>query len=243
MLNASRMASNIKRLRFELRKKRLIDEKSLWVLNEAANNVQIYPPDQWKLVISPEKPLEFVHAESDGRLKPDIFCFIETGNKDPWPISHLSLVLRVWCTKQDVSFRPDWDSKELEKEFDRNGSYRRVIFRCHYDCCNEGQYAPIFHLQFGGKPTEKEYFWFPHYLELPRFISPPMDLILACEFVVANFFPSTYVKLRQDSVWRSIIKESEVFLVGKYYETCKNYFNRLSENQTLLDHLSSFKYK
>ena len=242
MLNASRMACNLRRITAILQRKRLIVDSSLWVLKEAASYVQVCPPDQWELVIFPKKPVEFVQAESDDRLKPDIFCWIKTKNKNGWPISHLSLVLRIWSTKQKICFRPDWDSEEIKKKLDKMGSYKRVVFRCHFDSSSRGQYAPFFHLQFGGKPLKAEFCWFPHYLELPRFVSPPVDLILACELVVATFFPSVHSKLRQDSVWRSIIRESESFFLNTYYEICKNYFDRLSKDQTLLDHLCSFEY-
>lgn len=240
MLKANRMATNIRRLTSILKKRRLVVDKSVWILKEAASYVQTCPPDQWELVISPERSLEFVQAEADDRLKPDIFCLIKTENKGDWPISHLSLVLRVWSIRQNVSFRPDWDPEHLKNKFDEMGSYKRVIFRCHCDSCNQEQYAPIFHLQFGGKPQENEFYWFPHYVELPRFISPPIDLVLACELVVATFFPSVYTKLCQDSVWRSIIKESEMSFMSTYYKTCKNYFTPSPMEKTLLDHLSSF---
>lgn len=241
MLRAEQMARNIRRLAKILKRNRLIADKSLWVLNDAAAYVQANPPENWELVISPENPLEFMKAQSDDRLKPDIFCETKVGSKNGWPILHSSLVLRVWSVKPSVSYRATWDSGDLKETFESIGSYKRVIFRCHYDNCNEGQYAPIFHLQFGGKPNTSEYFWFPHYLELPRFTSPPMDLILACEFVVAAFFQSTYMRLRHDNVWRSIIKDSECFLMRRYYGACKNYFDGMYKDETFLDHLCSMR--
>jgi len=175
MLNAQQMATNIKRLTQMLKKNRLIVDESSWVMNEAASNVRSCPPDEWELCVSPKHPLEFVQAESDERLKPDIFCLIKTKNQDDWPISHLSVVLRVWSIRQNISFRPDWDSEEMKQKFDKIGSYKRVMFRCHFDSCSKGQYAPIYHLQFGGDPQSDEYYWFPHTLELPRHPSAPLD--------------------------------------------------------------------
>jgi len=239
MLNAERMATNIRRLVHILKKNGLIVDESLWVMKEAASNVESCPPDQWELCILPEKPLEFVQAESDDRLKPDIFCLIRVASQGDWPISHLSVVLRVWSTRQNISFRPDWDSEEVKQKFDRIGSYKRVMFRCHYDTCSHGQHAPIFHLQFGGHPRHDELYWFPHTLELPRFPSPPVDLILACELVVATFFPSVHRKLCQDGNWTSMIQESELFFMNKFYEVCKNYLNHPPQHQTLLDHICS----
>lgn len=234
------MALNIRRLATILKRNKLIADQSLWVLRDAASYVEAGTPDKWELIISPERPLEFAQAQCDDRLRPDIFCETRVERRNGWPISHLSLVLRVWSTKENISFRPDWDSAALKELFSRVGSYRRVVFRCHYDMCNEGQYAPIFHLQFGGKPNRDECCWFPHYLELPRFASPPMDLILACELVVAAFFPPIYAKLRQRSEWRSVIQESEYFLTSRYYHALRSYFDG-DMNETFLDHLCSMR--
>lgn len=239
MLNANRMAANIRRLTYELKRHRLIADQSRWVLDEAASNIQSGPPDKWEVYISPERPLEFVQAESDQRLKPDIFCNIKATNRGRWPLSLLSLVLRVWSTKPEISFRSNWDAKEVKQKLDRIHSYKRVMFRCHYDSCSQNQYAPVFHLQFGGNPKNEEFCWFPHFLELPRFPSPPIDLILACEHVVATFFPSAYRELYQNRVWISLIRESESFFMREFYDMCKKHFARVSQDQTFLGHLCS----
>lgn len=239
MLNANRMATNIRRLTHELKRHQLIVDPSRWILYEAASNIESGPPDKWEVYIHPEQPLEFVQAESDPRLKPDIFCVIKATNQDNWPVSYLRLVLRVWSTKPEISFRSNWDSEEVKQEFDGLQSYKRVMFRCHYDNCTKDQHAPIFHLQFGGDPKNGEFCWFPHFLELPHFPSPPIDLILACEHVVATFFPSAYKKLCQNSTWISLIRESESFFMRKFYEMCETHFTRVSQDQTFLEHLCS----
>lgn len=238
-MNANRMATNIKRLTYELRRHKLIVDQSIWTLDEAASNIQSGPPNKWEVYISPERPLEFVQAESDRRLKPDIFCVIKATNQSSWPVSFLRLAMRVWSTKPEISFRSNWDSEEVKQKLDNLHSYKRVMFRCHYDSCSQNQRAPIFHLQFGGKPQNWEFCWFPHFLELPRFPSPPIDLILACEHVVATFFPSAYKELSQNSTWISIIQESESFFLRGFYGMCERHFTNVSQEQTFLGHLCS----
>lgn len=235
-MNAYRMATNIRRLTYELKRHSLIRDKSRRILEEAASSVESGSSDSWELVIPPKRPLEFVEAESDKRLRPDIYCEIKATNNRAWPVTSLRLVLRVWSTNPEISFRPEWDSKLVRRDLESSQSYNRVMFRCHYDSSDPTQYAPIFHLQFGGTPRNGEYSWFPHYLELPRFTFPPVDLVLVCEQVVASFFPSTYRKLCQERKWTSIIQESEQFFMKKFYEVCSRCIDQTGDN-TLLEHL------
>jgi len=239
-MKAKRMATNITRLRGMLKKHKLVADETLWIMNEAASQVGSCPPKEWEILITPDRPVEFVRTETDDRLRPDVFCNIKATTNGTLPLSHLRLVLRVWSVTKDMSFRPDWDSNRIRQEFRRIGAFSRVMFRCHYDNCSPQQYAPIFHMHFGGDPTNGEHCWFPHFLELPRFPSPPIDLILACELVVATFFPSVHRKLMQNGAWISLIQESESFFLGEFYKTCKNYFDSKPSFSTLLDHLSSF---
>lgn len=224
---------------YELKRHKLITDQSRQILNEAASNVQSGSSDNWELVIPPEHPLEFVQAESDERLKPDIFCEIKATNNEDWPVSSLRLVLRVWSTKPEISFRQEWDSEVVKRNFESSQSYNRVMFRCHYDSSSPKQHAPIFHLQFGGTPRNGEYSWFPHFLELPRFTFPPIDLVLVCEQVVASFFPSTYRKLCQVRTWVSLIQESEQFFMKNFYEVCSRCIDQIPREHTLLGHLCS----
>jgi hypothetical protein len=236
-LKAERMASNIRRLAYILKKNQLIPSNSSMIMEEAASNVKSGTPDKWELAVPPQTPLEFSQAEKDKRLVPDIFCQIKISNQGRCPISHLNVVVRVWSIKDDYSFRPDWDSESVRQILGRKGLHKRVMFRCHYDRCSESQKAPIFHLQFSGKPQNDELYWFPHTLELPRFPSPPMDLVLACELIVATFFPSVHERLGQNGTWISLIKESESFFTSTFYKLCKEYFDAARPYQTLLEHL------
>lgn len=238
MLNAQRMATNIKRLTHILKKNQLIIDESQFVMQEAAAYVQSFPKDNWELFISPEKPLEFVQAQSDKRLRPDIFCKIKTESQDDCAVSDLGVVIRVWSTEQAVSFRPEWDSQELNRKLGTTGLPKRVMFRCHYDKRSTKEYAPLFHLQFGGVSRDDEFCWLPHNLELPRFPSPPMDLVLTCELVIATFFPYVYRRLSEDGNWTSVIKESERHFMREYFKIWGDYGPQRC-HQTLLDYLCS----
>jgi hypothetical protein len=234
------MATNIKRLAHILKTNDVITSTTRTLMEQTAYNVQSFDPEIWELSIDPSEPIEFVEAEKDRRVKPDISCSIKVNNHNAWPITDLNVLVRVWSIRANVCFRDMWDSQHVKRKLGALNSCKRVMFRCHFDRCNVGQAAPIFHLQFGGDPEENEYYWFPHNLELPRFPSQPMDLVLGCELIVATFFPTVYRNLCQDGTWISLIQESEKFFVGKFYKTCHDQISgRGSEEKTLLHHISS----
>jgi hypothetical protein len=239
-VKADRMATNVNRLAYLLKKNGVINSTALFQMQQVASNIQSFDPKKWELNIVPNESIEFAEAENDPRVKPDISCSIKVNNNNGWLITDLNVLLRVWSTRANVCFRDTWDSQHVKRKLDALGSCKRVMFRCHFDKCNLGQVAPIFHLQFGGDPEDNEYYWFPHNLELPRFPSPPIDLVLGCELIVATFFPTVYRDLCQDGTWISIIQESEKFFAGKFYKTCHDHIDRRgSEEKTLLHHISS----
>jgi len=228
------MATNLNRIAYLLKRNGIITENSRRILHQAAANVLAHPEKEWELVVYPENPIEFTVAESDDRLKPDIFCEIEASDNEDFPLSHLRLVLRVWSIQRNLSYRPQWDSINILEKLEGNHSSNRVMSRCHYDTCTKAQYAPYYHFQFHGTPRANELYWFPYTIELPHFPSPPIDLILACEIVVATFFPTTYQQLLQDGSWVNIIKESEESVLSKYFERCKFYIEDNPPHTTLL---------
>lgn len=203
---------------------------------ELAQSIRIGPGSNWELVISPDDPIIFTRAESDDRIQPDIFCEITASTNEEYPLSHLRLVLRAWSIQDTLSYRRNWDSENVMEKMRANYSINRVMSRCHYDTCSEGQYAPFYHFQFHGTPQENEVYWFPTNIDFPHFPSPPIDLILACEIVVATYFPDTYQDLLQDGNWVNLIKESEVFILSNYYKKCIAYLDNNPKNKTLLDY-------
>lgn len=231
------MSTNLNRLANLLKRKGLITQNSWRILYEVAQSIRAGSEENWELIITPDNPLQFIKAELDDRVKPDIFCEITASGNEDYPLTHLRLVLRAWSIQENLSYRPEWDSEKIMERLKEYYTIDRVISRCHYDNCSVDQYAPYYHFQFHGTPHVDELYWFPHNVELPHFPSPPIDLILACEVVVATFFPTIYYELLQKGEWRKLIKESEEFILKKYYERCKNYLDSSPPDQTLLDSL------
>jgi hypothetical protein len=182
--------------------------------------------------------MRFKPSELDSRLAPDIFCDIEGPTCVDWPHSKQKLVIRVWSLNKALSFRNDWDSGKVSDSF-TDGSSTRVMLRLHFDRSDPELEAPVFHLQIGGRPRnpQRELCWFPETVDIPRLLYPPMDLVLASEAVVANFFPSLFERLLETGEWTSLVRRSEAFLLESFYRKCHNECYQASRSsRTLLDH-------
>ena len=70
---------------------------------------------------------------------------------------------------------------------------------------------PCYHFQFGGRrlPKELGYGQFL-FVEPPRLAHPPLDAILAVDFILTNYFPNTWQKLRSENQsYRRVIEEAQ----------------------------------
>jgi len=65
-------------------------------------------------------------------------------------------------------------------------------------------------------------------------VYPPMDLILACQLVAANFFWEEYTEFRETPEWMGTLLFSQKHLLQDYYEGC---FKTINEKRPLLDYL------
>ncbi|HML22079.1 MAG TPA: hypothetical protein PKD09_10535 [Aggregatilinea sp.] len=190
----------------------------------------------WGYTIFPERPLRFKPTEPtkgfDAQV--DLFCSVRWENDNELPVEQ-DICLRVW--NQSAAYRDTWDHDRILETLCDDGrtNRNRVMLRCHFDLANIDQLGPRYHLQFGGNPREDELCWFPELINLPRFIYPPMDLVLVCEFVAASFFQDEYnKKLKKDKQWKSVLKLSQQHLLGSYYYQCHQAIER---GDSLVGHL------
>lgn len=77
---------------------------------------------------------------------------------------------------------------------------------------------PIYHLQFGGRKLEKKYRDFGNalILDAPRVVHYPMDIILGVDFVLSNFFPIIWKKLRQDGEYVNLVRDYQSYFWKPY---------------------------
>ena len=67
---------------------------------------------------------------------------------------------------------------------------------------------PFYHFQFGGRQLPDNLGEFLS-LETPRLAHPPLDAILAVDFVLTNYFPDTWIRLRKDEGYARIVRRAQ----------------------------------
>jgi hypothetical protein len=182
--------------------------------------------------------LKFLPSKEKGvPLLPEIFCDLAGPGQAEWPLETQNLVIRVWSLDRALSFRPELDAEAVSKWLDDSGLPNRVILRLHFDKAEPGQKGTLFHLQVGGKPVEeeREKCWLGGIPGVPRIPMHPMDLILACELVIANFFHEHFQRVCEDPEWREVVKRAELRTLRRYYEICWMHF-RLGEDHLGREH-------
>ncbi len=180
---------------------------------------------EWGYEITPLTPLQFKTSLCGGHLlRVDISCDLRWSNEK---MLKQDVAMRVWATEEKLVFREKWDSHQVLDYLTASSSsdLKRVMFRCHFDLAASNQPGPENHLQVGGNGVIEEQCWFPDSVKIPRFAYPPMDLLLVCQMVAANFFPDEYNNIRKQPAWRRRVINSERLLWKPYYDRCQEYFN------------------
>ncbi len=77
---------------------------------------------------------------------------------------------------------------------------------------------PLYHFQYGGRRMNNVRLGGTLLLNEPRFMYPPMDAILAIDFVLANFRPQKWEELRSDGTYRNRIDEAYHFYWRPFFE-------------------------
>jgi len=196
---AKDMAKRILSLSDILIRNGLITSQSVMPLCRVAAHLKKYGNNcAWEYQIEQSEAIEFTHTRQDSSIEvtPRLYVAIDVcENDDEQPFNKLTTTLEV----VDIARTP--------------------ISRWHIDRANDGQDGPLFHLQGGGHwadgriNRENE---LP--IKLPRWAFPPMDLILACEVIIANFFPAKWKEIRSERVWIELIKANQTFCYPVFYE-------------------------
>jgi hypothetical protein len=94
--------------------------------------------------------------------------------------------------------------------------------RWHIDLANrktDGTYqaGPLFHLQGGGhKPKGDRAEDLK--VSIPRWECPPKELILACEMIIANFYPDKWEKMSTQKKWLELIHVGQQLCYPIYFQ-------------------------
>jgi hypothetical protein len=184
------------------------------------------PPPMWGYAIYPQRSLLFRRVAVRGTdMQPDVFCRVRWRDPNDLPVES-SVVVRVWSTDPRVIFRPDLDADAVRSSVDVSG--RRVMLRYHFDLANPGQQGPRFHIQAGGNSLADELCWLHEAVAVPRIAHHPMDVMLACEMIAANFYEDDGRRALEDATVFGAIRASQRSLLQGYYERCVTVLNEES---------------
>lgn len=138
---------------------------------------------------------------------------------------------------------PDFNIATYCMTICKNGRKKlHPIRKFHFDYAvsipNDPKPKPVYHLQYGGKPTpaltdlgidiNHLYPW----LSSPRIWSAPMNLALMLDMMFCEFRDTASKRLTELDEWRDLIKKNEKDLLLPFYENQKKF----------LDHGHSTKY-
>jgi len=185
----------------------------------------------WRFSIPREHPLTFKRNDRDFQI--DISCEIE-GIGDN--VRKQNILVRIWSFDEDIYYREGIDHPEIKSKGEDSGG-KRVMLRFHFDrrAPNVEHPEPLYHLQVGGITSDNENCWLPKKVDVPRFLYPPMDIILLFELVLINFFHKDYEKIREKPEWIKLVRKSQEFFQRPYFEICYRCFNQGSD--TLMGNL------
>jgi hypothetical protein len=118
------------------------------------------------------------------------------------------------------------------------------IRKFHFDYAipssNDPNPKPVYHLQYGGKPTpaltelsidiNHLYPW----LSSPRVWSAPINLALLLDMMFCEFRDTASTRLTELGEWRDLIKKNEAYLLSPYYENLNKFLIKDHSSKYLL---------
>jgi len=200
---AREMSSNLARLSNLLCQEELIQPYSKNSLDCVSGQLRKLGRSQsWKYTINISAPIDFVAISTKklGHIAPRVYINVAVKppeTDDHSPFSKLNNTIEVI----DIS----------------NGELQS---RWHVDLANlkeDGIYqaGPLFHLQGGGHQPQgdrkKEL-----KVSIPRWAIPPMELILTCEMIIANFYPNKWKIIKRQPGWLELLKVAQQLCYPQY---------------------------
>lgn len=88
---------------------------------------------------------------------------------------------------------------------------------------------PYYHFQFGGNKLKNhvEEYGQVLILDSPRIMYHPMEFILTVDFIVSNFLPETWKKLKKEHMYITILKQVQKLFVEPYFRSLINFFDNV----------------
>lgn len=139
---------------------------------------------------------------------------------DDDPIEHLDVNLVIESSLADKSAGPScaW---HLDSHPPKDKTAKTTS--------SDGAFAhPRYHWQFGGKKiweiADNSFYGNHLLLETPRLPHPPLDIILAVDFVLANFYGHVWQQLKDDDEYIKYIKIAQEIYWRPYFNSINSYW-------------------
>jgi hypothetical protein len=242
-MNIDQVIHEVEVLAGRLSRADLIDSQGTAVLervNASLRSAKKRRGRAWECSIEKDNSLTFRETEAREvkyRMKVDLFGQLSQP-ENGIPSGAHALAVRVWCLDKSVWFNERVDAPSLEKEI-QTGRGERVMLRFRFDYAapRPGEQAKEsrFHLQIGGQQGADEFYRMPDNLGVPRFIHYPMNLVMACEFVVCHFYRSEYVALSKEPSLVSVLRRAEQVYLVPFIDRVKLY--KPGSGQSFLKHM------
>lgn len=221
MITASEMAMRLRQLYSLLFDERIIEDDAVSVIEKVAVKLESQRRNPaWNYSITPSDPLRFRPVDTKKV-------------KSVQPV--LQTKLSVAETLQE-GMKGRFSELNSTLELYSEGTLHD---RWHIDLANEEQSGPLFHLQHGGHSAGNSSRHSENKLSMPRWMHPPIDIILASELVIANFFPNQWLRLRRDPAWVSLVRDAEVYCYKNYFYAIEKYYSDRPKPGTMLQHFWS----
>ena len=196
-------------------------------INTLAQQCRSFPKrsQDWYYDFKIEFPRESFKTMGLDKVKPEktvkkfnITLYIKAGG--PYvPVKANNLTETITCLELDLIAMGYGTDEEIEEKQGAD-----VICAWHLDIHPDGQESdfahPRFHWQYGGKyvwDNTKE--WFGNHLLLipPRLAHPPLDAILAIDFVLSNYYAPAWKDLRNDPSYSRTVATAQRLYWEPYY--------------------------
>lgn len=205
-ITAREMSEALEFVAHKLKTKKILDQANLSVLIDEAKQLRSKGrATSWSILIDRARPLMFAKF-SDKKCNEYIPQIVCAG-------------IHV-----DHSPRTTFHFQQFDNALEILNSEKQIVARWHVDMANANsggmQDGPMFHLQYGGLCSNGQGELHP--LKEPRWCHPPVDVLLLCEIVAANFFPAQWEELRDEANWCAAIATGEKlcypFFIAKMQE-------------------------
>lgn len=174
------------------------------------------------------------------KLKPMMFNF-EDNLKYPKVKSHKDIVDLVLYF--DMKVNMDFDSFKNGKDpfnvflFNikifgntREDPETKLVYTLHFDK-HDGSISPMphpsYHFQLGGRELKDNVIEYGQalFLDSPRIMHHPMELILSIDFILSNFFPLIWQKIKRSPDYFDVLKKYQAQFIKPYFKSIVEHFD------------------